>query len=423
MSDLRFLQELAGEFDRVRDARASRRLLPLRRAGAGVLVGLSAVVVVAVAALVLSARRTPLHPGMGRGDALSGAHRLAGSASEPLSGTVPGKVTASRGARGLSSVSGDRYNITVSPSLGFATGPGWTIAISYDGPGFGRHRSGGVTGADGYPTRTNPVFGGTGDSFFASGDRQRGDDVGFVITGPQVAAVRFGGRTIRTFASSQLPAGDRAAVFFQDPGSPQPVVGWRPGAQINALNVPTSKRVRSVWLLPLDNAGHPIPTIPPTYPTVTVGSYWQAPSAVTSSIHHAPYNGPTRPGAGACELTARGLAGLTPEWGHTFANITLASHVVGELFLSCVDTEYYLHGWPLDAAVLLDGRQPGHVLGPIPGTQPVLGDQSLVDSESEKLSARRVGNAWLVVQGGSGMTQRLRVLQALQISKLNTGSG
>jgi len=50
-------------------------------------------------------------------------------------------------------------------------------------------------------------------------------------------------------------------------------------------------------------------------------------------------------------------------------NITPVSHAVGEVFLSCVDTEYYLRGSPLDAAALLDGRQPGQVLGPIPGTQ------------------------------------------------------
>jgi len=35
------------------------------------------------------------------------------------------------------------------------------------------------------------------------------------------------------------------------------------------------------------------------------------------------------------------------------------------------------------------------------------------------VTAKRVGNAWLVVQGGSGLAQRLQVLNALRISKLD----
>jgi hypothetical protein len=82
--------------------------------------------------------------------------------------------------------------------------------------------------------------------------------------------------------------------------------------------------------------------------------------------------------------------------------------------VSCVSTEYYLHGWPMAAAVLLDARRPGVVLGRIPGANPVPGHPNVVDFAGASLSARRVGNAWLVVQGGSGTTQRVSVLNALK---------
>jgi hypothetical protein len=73
----------------------------------------------------------------------------------------------------------------------------------------------------------------------------------------------------------------------------------------------------------------------------------------------------------------------------------------------------------MTAAVLLNARRPGAEPGPIPGTRPVPGHPNMVDFPAASLSAQREGNAWLVVQGGSGTAQRIRVLQALVIAKLN----
>jgi hypothetical protein len=112
---------------------------------------------------------------------------------------------------------------------------------------------------------------------------------------------------------------------------------------------------------------------------------------------------------------------LTPEWGSTLRSISTVNDYVGELFVSCVSTEYYLHGWPMTAAVLLDARHPGSVLGPIPGARPVPGRSDVVDFAGASLTARCVGNAWLVLQGGSGTAQRVRVLDALRIKKLALG--
>ncbi len=55
----------------------------------------------------------------------------------------------------------------------------------------------------------------------------------------------------------------------------------------------------------------------------------------------------------------------------------------------------------------------------MPGASPVPGVPGVVDFPSASLSARRDGDAWVVVRGGSGSRQRLRVLEALRISRLD----
>jgi hypothetical protein len=360
------------------------------------------------------------------GSAAAAVVSLSASSSRPLSGRVPGRV-APLGGQGAISVAGYGYSIRVTPDL--STGStGWAVWTAYKGPAFGSGQGGG--GGGGYPTPTDPIFQGSGVAPWnvSDGTRSKGDSVGFVVTGPQVAAVRIGDRTIRTFTSSELPAGDRAAVFFLAAGAPAPVVGWRPGQPIDSrMRVPRpGPRLRwtsipTTAVLPLDSAGHVLPTAAPgpDYGYVRGWSFWQAPSAVTPSIHEPRYHGRTRPRAGVCELAQHGLSGLTPEWGSTIKSLPIVKNYVGELFVSCVSTEYYLHGWPMVAAILLDARHPGAVPGPIPGARPVPGDSDVVDFAGASLSARRVGNAWLVLQGGYGTTQRVRVLRALGINRLD----
>jgi hypothetical protein len=121
-------------------------------------------------------------------------------------------------------------------------------------------------------------------------------------------------------------------------------------------------------------------------------------------------------------VAAHGLPGLQAQWGHVLATIRPVTNAEGQLFLSCVDTEYFLHGWPLDTAILLDARRPGQTLGAIPGAIPLAGHPGFVNlvlgSGPGSLTAQRIGNAWLVVAGGASVTQRLEVLGALRIAKL-----
>ena len=359
------------------------------------------------------------------GSATAGVLTLTASSSQPLAGRVPGTVATPRPG-GPYSVAGYHYRIVVTPNLGRRPGRmEHGDRVHRSGAGIGQRRGerwhlrdGIESGVRRHRRRLRrPATG------------QRGDTVGDVITGPQVAAVRIGNRTIRTFTSPELPAGDRAAVFFLPAGSPQPTVGWQPGQPVHSyMRVPgphsganpsTWQKLPTVALLPLDSTGHVIATRF-DYPDTPFPSFWQAPRAITPQIHEPPYHGPTHPRAdGICRLSQHGLPGLAPAWGHTIARIQPVRGSLGELFLSCVDTEYYLHGWPLATGVLLDARRPGQALSPLPGASPVPGVPGAVDFPSASLSARRVGDAWIVVRGGSGNRQRLRVLEALRISRLD----
>lgn len=359
------------------------------------------------------------------GSAAAAAVTLSASRSQPLSGRVPGRLVPSSG--GPISVAGYRYSIHVTPSLPSGTS-GWAVWTVYRGPAFGGGPGGG--GGGGYPTPAQPIFQGSGVFPWGFQPGQiKGDSVGFVVTGPQVAAIRIGDRTIRTFTSYQLPVGDRAAVFFLGAKAPTPLAGWRPGQPINSrmripIPGPSGLRWTSVAttaVLPLDSTGHILPTAAasPDYGYVRGWHYWQAPSAVTPRIHESPYHGATRPHPGICELSQRRLPGLTAVWGSTITTLPTVNDYVGELFVSCVSTEYYFNGWPMAAAVLVDARHPGAILGPIPGARRVPGDGDAVDFAGASLSARRVGNAWLVVQGGYNTAQRVTVLRALRIHKLD----
>jgi hypothetical protein len=312
----------------------------------------------------------------------------------------------------------DRYSISVYPSL-YAGDAGWQSSITY------ANSRGAVSGAGGggsYPTAAAPLFG--ADLDVVTLPQPRGDIVGYVLTGPTVAAVRVGHRVIRTISSPALPAGDRAAVFFIPSGAMVTTISG-PGLLPAVVALPAAfsgrrLRVATLAVVPLDRAGRAI-RIRPSEPAEswTALHFWQARSAVTPNITEPPYHGPTRPGDGVCLFGQHGLPGLTPEWGHTVARLSPVTGAEGELFLSCVNTEYYLHGWPIDAAILLDARHPGVAPGGIPGALPVPFFPRTVDLEAAGLTARRIGPAWIAVQGGSGLPQRLRVLAALRIARLD----
>ena len=197
-----------------------------------------------------------------------------------------------------------------------------------------------------------------------------------VLTLPEVAAVAAGSEKPVSTRPTGLPYGYRVAVVPAESGAPSFVAFDARGHSIGETS----------------EAGPAGP--PPT-------SFWQRPE---------------RPARGPCELSARGLHGLTAQWGHVVARVAVYRRVVGRTFQSCVDTEYYLHNWPLETAILLDAEHPGAPPGPLPGMTPVRGVAHVFNAPGAitgDLTAERRSNAWLVVAGGSGPAQRLAVLRHL----------
>ena len=363
------------------------------------------------------------------------------SASKPLVGRVPGAITPA-------SLAGFSYTIAVTPgdtSLQ-AGGSGWDSWIVYSRRGTSGYGGVGPGICPGYPTATHPIFGAGSGAIFGGGTGPtsfgRGNTVEYVLTGPQVWAVRIGSRTIRTVTSPALPTGDRAAVFFVPAKGPVPVVliPGIPGGPPPGNQPPGMKNIPTVRIVPLDRSGQAIATTqcappPGEAPPLT----WMAPDAArrwwplngfTVPYQGPGYHAPTRPRPGVCELAQHGLPALHVQFGHTVASISPVYDALGEVFLSCVDAEYYMDGWPLQVGVLLDGHRPGQVPGPIPGARPVPGQPDIVNlatghfpsslfSRNFGVTAKRVGNAWLVVQGGYGLAQRVQVLNSLRISKLD----
>ena len=253
---------------------------------------------------------------------------------------------------------------------------------------------------------------------------------------PAGRAVKVAETTIATATNPKLPAGDRIAVFFVAASSP-PIVIPPPGAHLPyheripvlapfpkvthsrtgsrptvtfVTPSPQKLRYRSVLttaIVPLDRSGHVIAITQPPASTPYTAHWWKA---------------PTRPPAGPCELGEHGLPGLTAKWGHVAAAIEPVTDAQGELFLSCTDTEYSLDHWPLDAAILLDAHSPGRALPKIPGATPVSGEPGTVNLQVGNppgdITARRAGDAWIAVQGGRNLTQRLQVLHSLHIARL-----
>jgi hypothetical protein len=195
---------------------------------------------------------------------------LAGSSSQPLEGRVPGAITPT-------SLAGYSYTMAVFPQVGAGTA-GWESLIVYTRPDTAGIVQGG--GTLGYPTATSPVFGGGTGPDSCPVCYARGNAVTYVLTGPQVFAVRIGNHTIRTVTSPALPIGDRAAVVFIPargrvfliPGDGPIRVGKHPPGVKNVLIVPVEPLARSGQVLP----GHFTPS-PDGPPPVT----WMAPDALS----------------------------------------------------------------------------------------------------------------------------------------------
>jgi hypothetical protein len=93
--------------------------------------------------------------------------------------------------------------------------------------------------------------------------------------------------------------------------------------------------------------------------------------------------------------------------------------------------DYKVAGTTLTAAVLVNAKSPGSAPPGIFGTSPITGQRGLVNREEDAglhsstliaFTARRDGAAWIVVEGGRGLAQRIAALRALRIARIDVGA-
>ena len=156
-------------------------------------------------------------------------------------------------------------------------------------------------------------------------------------------------------------------------------------------------------LTPLAAGGQPIAGLSPT--STPTGYFLQ--SRAWKRPGHAP--------RGACEISATALPGLTAQSGRVVLHLDSFSGLIGRPFLSCVDTQFELNDSPLDAGVVLDATHPGTAPAAMPDMKPLPRHSGVFQALGwdGRILGRRTHNAWLVVEGGSSVEQRLSVLEHL----------
>jgi len=331
---------------------------------------------------------------------------LSGQPSAPPSGTftVPTGAT-QRGVPGAPT----HYSITATPDLNGGA-VGWCLQDHFYFAQ-GRYSGGGGCGhiqlAD---TAIVGVNAGSGSSLIGPLDRRSSvlhyasySDLVYMTTA-RVAAVRVSPTlTIRTRADPQLPDGYRIAVAIHE-SITSVLAGQRPQRRSSSPN--------PFAVVPLDGAGRPIPShLAPFPPPREPGAFWQA--QPTSGVGPQPTL--HRPPAGACEIDTSALRGIELFFGSVVQHIRGVPQLTGRTYLSCAETQFgYRNG--VDAAILLDAQHPGSAPAPIPNAAPVPGHPGIVDEPAsdigtgKALTARRVGNAWLVIETGGTVAYRVNVL-------------
>ncbi|MGH2831533.1 MAG: hypothetical protein ACRDK2_02055 [Solirubrobacteraceae bacterium] len=260
---------------------------------------------------------------------------------------------------------------------------GWCVIIL--------EKSGGGGGTCGpLPTFGHPRL--TASSGWTHGDS---DITTIEITAPRVAYFLVNGtQRVATKPLPGLPYGLRVAIIHTPlHGSPDRLA---------------AVAFRSPTVVPLDVKGKPITE------SHDYGAVW-----------FRDWNRPAPQLKGPCQLHVSGPGRITAEWGQVATAIRpYPQQVIGRGFFSCIDTEYYVPGRGMRAAVLLDAANPGHATpAPIPGLVPIPQVPGLYNGGGAYMSdgpmtAKRAGNAWIVVAGGgrNAGEARIRLLRHLTVT-------
>ena len=245
-----------------------------------------------------------------------------------------------------------------------------------------------------------------------------------VLTAPQVAAVHVkGGPIVLTRSAPGLPSGFRVAVFVAPRALPSQA---NPRRLLTALN----GRGQAISTEPIGSTA-PLPT------TAWLRDQRDNAAVLALFIVYRPTNVSPRPHPGACAISLRPGSALTVVGSSVVTKIVPAPQkIIGRAFLDCDDTAVTDHGTIFTASLVLDAAHPGAAPASLPNTTPLPGTSGTVYSRPlaqpglgigaigdarvgfSGMTARRTGNAWLVVEGGTTTAQRLDVLRQLTIGQI-----
>ena len=238
-----------------------------------------------------------------------------------------------------------------------------------------------------------------------------------LLAAPEVAAIRLSdGPTVRSVGGAALPFGLRAAAYRA-----------------------TTLAEGSGALVALNAAGHVISTgsagvaDSPTLRWETPGAAPWFSGAISSESGNV-WIGRVRSAQprGACSI--EGGPGLQPLAGAVVTAAVANPGILGRGFLACADAAFEVGGVQMIASVVLDARDPGARPARLPRTTQVRGHPGVVEEQpigpsggpllfsdgyDGGLAARRVGDAWLVVQSTGSATQRIAVLSRLHIGPID----
>jgi hypothetical protein len=343
-------------------------------------------------------------------------------------------------------IHGQLFQLVVRPYLSAGS-----VSLEIDDP------AGGGEGG-GYPRLGTALF---GPGFWQPGPVGGvGGQVAFFFAEPEVAAVRVPGvGVIKPVAVAQLPPGIRAVVFYRPPGSRGTIVPA--GMTASELNLGRSN-LPAITATPLNSQGQPLPVKPPA-PTLGLPKiFWSGGTGV--------------PARGLCQTrsTARDVR---IQWGTVATEITPDPSASGPAFFTCLQVWYHTPAGGFQTGVVLNAQHPGARPAPLWGATPVPGHPGLVqvppiqeswvvpahrlspttisqatarltrrygktkaqqiirhaiafrrvphryrESLAPRIIARRVGNAWLLVENGT-LAEQIAFLNTLTITRLDIPGG
>ncbi len=243
--------------------------------------------------------------------------------------------------------------------------PGWCVAATVREAALG-------FGCTSLLTRAHPFL---GEGWAWA--RGAGHATRLILTPRQVTSIRVGRETVPTRAVAGAPFDLRVAVLERPIGRRR---AFFPAQTITVDGSASREGAETREAMPV--------------------RYWKQPEAAPR---------------GVCELRTS-LNDLGSSWGGVVSAMRGTSgQLVGAGFVPCLDAGYALDGHALQAAVLLDAAQPARRLpAAIPGLIEIPREPGLYNTApdlgfAEPLTAKRQGNAWIVVAGGGRNAERARI--------------